>query len=184
MDDGYVWYVAYGSNLSRRRLQRYLDRCAPVAPPLDAVATDVPHRLFFAHESRFWAGGGTAFVDPARDPAAATLAAGWLLRTDQFLGVLAGENARRSIDVDPASLPRPGESLQVDPARYGLVVGCESPDGRPAYTITTPEVPLPPPTVPVAAYVDTIVEGLVELHGLTRADASAYLAGLGARAAT
>lgn len=179
MDDGLVWYLAYGSNLSRERLRRYLDGCPPVEDPVDAVATTLSHRLFFAHESRVWT-GGTAFVDPTHDDDAGTLATAWLLRVDQFLGIVAGENGRTGVHVDPADLPPAGAWLQVDDRRYGLVLGCHSPDARRAYTVTTPETPLPAAARPVAAYADTIVAGLVELHGLSVSRARSYLEGRGA----
>lgn len=181
MAEDTLWYVAYGSNLSPVRLQRYLARCAPVGEPLDRCPTTLPHRLFFAHESRLWT-GGTAFIDPRRDPDAGTLAMAWLLRRDQFLGVLARENGCEELAevVDHDDL-EPGETVLVDRGRYGLVVGCDSPDDRPALTFTTSEEPRPAPTQPAAAYVDTIVSGLVTGHGLTEVDARAYVA---ARAST
>lgn len=176
MDPELLWYVAYGSNLSLARLQRYLSRCSPLGDPLDRRPVRLPHRLFFAHESRLWT-GGSAFVDPEPDPSAGTLATAWLLRFDQFLGVLAGENAceRVAEAVEPRAIA-PAETVRVDAGRYGLVVGCESPDARPALTFTTSEQPLPEPTVPSRRYVDTIVSGLVDGHGLTEGEARDYLA--------
>lgn len=176
MDVDTIWYVAYGSNLSSARLRRYLDRCSPVGAPLDHRPTLLPHRLFFAHESSLWT-GGSAFVDPHRDESAVTLSTAWLLRRDQFLGVLARENGCERLAGELApSLLSPGETVRVDRGRYGLVVGCDSPDHRPALTFTTSEQPLPPPTRPSRAYVDTIVSGLVEGHGLTEPEARSYLA--------
>lgn len=175
MDDGHVWYVAYGSNLSLVRLRRYLARAACTDDPGDAVAMTLPHRLFFAHESRVW-GGGTAFLDPRDDPEAGTLCTAWLLRTDQFLTVLAGENGRSTIEAGLRAWPAPGEAEVVAAGRYGLVLGCSSPDARPALTVTTSASPLPRRNAPVAEYVDTIVTGLVEGHGLDPDAARAYLA--------
>lgn len=170
-----IWYVAYGSNLSRARLQRYLDAAPVVAEPLADVPVHLDHRLFFAHESRRWT-GGSAFLDP-QPGSGSTLARAWLLRRGQFAAVLAQENARRSLDVpEPVWSLEPGRTLAVDDRRYGLALACDSPDERPALTFTTPEVPLPPRTTPAAAYVDTIVEGLVDAHDLDEEDARAYVA--------
>lgn len=171
-----LWYVAYGSNLSPTRLQRYLVRCTPVGEPLDRRPVVLPHRLFFAHESRVWT-GGTAFIEACRDADAGTLAMAWLLRRDQFLGVLARENGCEELAevVDHDDLG-PGETVRVDRGRYGLVVGCDSPDHRQALTFTTSESSPPAPTRPAPAYVDTIVSGLMAGHGLTEAAARAYLA--------
>lgn len=174
MAEDTLWYVAYGSNLSPVRLRRYLVRCAPVGEPLDRRPVVLPHRLFFAHESRVWT-GGTAFVEPRRDPDARTLAMAWLLRRDQFLGVLARENGCEELPLADHGVLGPGESVLADRGRYGLVLGCDSPDHRPALTFTTSEQPRPAPTSPAPAYVDTIVSGLMAGHGLTDVAARAYV---------
>ncbi len=175
-ESGELWYVAYGSNLSARRLQRYLDHAPVSMPPTDARTTTLPHRLFFAHDSSIWT-GGTAFVDPVIDDREATLATAWLVRTDQFLSIAAQESGRAVIDLVVDDLPgEPGEVLRFPQLRYGAVLACASPDERPAYTVTTPADPLPAPTTPHASYLDTIVEGLVLEHGLRESDARAYLA--------
>ena len=57
-----VWYVAYGSNLSRARLQEYLDRGPDPSPPRDDRPLTIGHPLFFAGRSKVWT-GGRAYVD-------------------------------------------------------------------------------------------------------------------------
>lgn len=176
--DGRVWYVAYGSNVSTARFQRYLDDCPDPTPPARSVARVLPHRLFFAYSSGRWQGGGTAFVDPI-DTGAETLVVAHLVTEEQFLHVLAAENVA---DVDvlvDVELPGPNEKRSALPSRYGLVLGVESTDERSAYTFTTSADPLPPPSRPSASYVDTIVSGLREHHGLGEADARRYLAAYG-----
>lgn len=169
-----VWYVAYGSNLFRPRLQRYLDRVAGGDGPLDVRPTTLEHRLFFAHESGSWT-GGSAFVDPAPG-GPTTRARAWLLTTEQFAGVLAQENGRRHLGLDRTVFELPvGGRRQVDERRYGLVLGCPSPDARPALTFTTPASPLPEPNPPSERYVATIVAGLVDGHGLNQTAARAYV---------
>lgn len=175
-----VWYVAYGSNLDRSRLQRYLDRSPDPTPPTDRRPLELPHRLFFAHESRVWT-GGSAFVDPTHDPAAATLATAWLVTRTQFRWILAHENGRLEPHADDVRVESggglgAGERHAIDDRRYGLVLGCASPDHRPALTFTTPADPLPAPNTPSVRYVDTIVAGLVDGHGLDPTSARAYLA--------
>lgn len=173
--DDTVWYVAYGSNLSRARLQRYLDALPGRPEPLEDRAVTVPHRLFFARETRTWGGGGCAFLDPTVTDGA-TLARAWRMTREHFAGVLAQENGGRALVVDDGVFALgPGERAVVASGWYGLVVGCASPDHRPALTFTTPADPLPPENAPGPRYVDTIVEGLVDAHGLTEEDARAYL---------
>lgn len=175
MVDRRVWYVAYGSNLSEARFQRYLDRCVDPSRPADARPLVLPHELYFAHESSVWT-GGTAFVDPV-DGDAATRTVAWLIGEDQFLHVLASENGRSVGDVVTTDLPSdPGQAVTVLPGRYGLVLAVESPDQRRAFTFTNGEVPRPRPTRPGPDYVATIVAGLMDHHALTEAEARAYLA--------
>ncbi len=165
--------MAYGSNQSAGRLQRYLDRSPSPAPPVRSLAVSLPHRLFFAHESRVWT-GGTAFVDPVRGPHRTPCRA-WLLRRDQFDSLVAQENHLPSVDLPPALDLAAGETRVVADRRYGLLLGCDPIEGHPALTFTTPEQPLPPATRPAPAYVATIVEGLVDGHGLSEAAARALL---------
>ena len=134
----------------------------------------VPHRLYFAGWSTTW-GGAPAFVDPAVDATAGTLGAAWLLHRHQFEGLVAGENGgvppTSGWDRPPLA---PGETALVADGRYGLLVGCTSPDDRPALTVTAPVVP-GLFGEPGAGYVDTIVTGLCEVHGIDEAAARAYV---------
>ncbi len=174
--DDTVWYVAYGSNLSMARLQRYLDALPGKHPALEDRPATLPHRLFFARETQVWGGGGCAFVDPEPSDTV-TLARAWRMTRAQFVGVLTQENGGRELVVDDAVLGLgSGESAVVGPGWYGLVLGCPSPDHRPALTFTTPDTPLPVRNPPGEAYVATIVAGLVDTHGLTEDQARAYVA--------
>lgn len=175
-----VWYVAYGSNLSRRRLQRYLEQCPPVESPSADVAVTLPYRLHFTRWSRQW-GGAAAFIDPRTDDPGCTLARAWRLRRDQFESLLGQENAGDPIPlIEDDLLLGPGAGREVSTGWYGLLLGCPPIDGRPALTFTTTEHPLPTATVPSDSYVDTIVEGLCDAHGLSSTDARSYLASRGA----
>lgn len=175
-----LWYVAYGSNLSRARIQRYLDQCPPVAAPLADRPATLPHRLHFTRWSRQW-GGAAAFVDPRTDEPGTTLARAWLLTRPQFESLLGQENAGDPIPLtDDDLLLGPGSGREVSAGWYGLLVGCPPIDGRPALTFTTTEHPLQTATVPSASYVATIVEGLCDAHGLSETDAREYLAVRGA----
>ena len=114
---------------------------------------------------------------PSPHEGAGTLATAWLVPFSQFLGIWAAENGARALDLelDLGELV-PGAARLAHPSgRYGLVLGCPSPDDRPALTFTTPDRPLPDPTPPSDDYVATIVAGLVEGHGLTEPEARAYL---------
>ncbi len=71
---GLIWYVAYGSNLSRARFGCYLTGGTPVgarranpgardpSPPRADTALTLPGQVYFADTSAMW-GGGVAFYD-------------------------------------------------------------------------------------------------------------------------
>jgi hypothetical protein len=73
-----IWYLGYGSNLSRDRFACYVvggtppgasrtyDGCRDRTLPRSVVPLRVPGRLTFAGESTVW-GGGMAFLDPDGD---------------------------------------------------------------------------------------------------------------------
>ena len=70
-----VWYVSYGSNLNRARFLTYLQGgrvagndlvykgCSDTSPPVDDVALELPHSLYFAGWSdRVWGGTSAGFI--------------------------------------------------------------------------------------------------------------------------
>lgn len=135
----------------------------------------LPNRLLFAGESRWWGGGGVAFVDP--EPGmATTLARAYLITVEQFQDVLAQESGRRvGSEVDLGAVASGGSTV-LGGGNYDRVVHVG--EARwPMLTFTTPrpldKLALNPPG---PAYRDTIVRGVVEAHGLTHADAERYVA--------
>lgn len=61
------------------------------------------------------------------------------------------------------------------PGRYETLHLVGELDDLPVLTFTAPSDLILPPNPPVPAYVDTIVRGLRECHGLTEEQARAYL---------
>ena len=71
----HIWYVAYGSNLSRERFCCYLHGgrpdgnyraypgCRDTSDPLDSFGLMIPGGLYFAGRSSGWR-AGMAFYDP------------------------------------------------------------------------------------------------------------------------
>lgn len=148
-----VWYVAYGSNLSRERLLRYLDR-----PPQDDRPFTIGHPLWFGGESVVWT-GGRAYVDHEPEPGRRTLARAWLLDLGQWEALHAQENG-------PAG------------DRYPVLLELGEHEGVPVRTFTGPaRLDLAACTRPAPAYLRTIATGLHEAHGLDPAEVAAYLRG-------
>ena len=121
----YVWYASFGSNILLERFECYLrggridgmvrdmpGSRDPTPPLASTFWVDVPHRLFFAHSSPTWAGGGVAFmdVDTLVDPTMATAFRLYRVTLEQFNDVLAQENGMtpgdpgcRELTVDDAN---------------------------------------------------------------------------------
>ena len=59
----YVWYAAYGSNLSADRFQEYIGKCFDTSWPIREMAYTIPHPIYFANASGRWHGKGVAFLD-------------------------------------------------------------------------------------------------------------------------
>ena len=104
----HLWYVSYGSNMSRRRLGCYIAGGTPpgsmrtyagardrTLPTADHAVT-LPGSLYFAGESRTW-GGGVAFYD--HDSPGETAGRAYLLTIGQFVDV-ANQEMHRPADPD------------------------------------------------------------------------------------
>ena len=165
-----VWYVAYGSNLCRERMGRYLDR-----PPHADRPVRIAHDLYFAGESRVWT-GGIAFLDHPRRWRAGTLGRAWLLDGEQFDALLAAESGRAHAAVEAGGLRR-GRRRSVGPGKYDTLLGLGRRRGVPVLTFTGPAPRTAVATNrPAEAYLATIADGLAEAHGLSRPQAATYLA--------
>lgn len=184
MRDGgpYVWYAAYGTNLSPVRLACYLsggrppgalrhyDGCRDPSPPRDHRPVELRGRLSFAGESGVW-GGGMAFFTPGAD--GVVHARAYLLRLEQ-LGDVVAQEARRPagsdlVLADDRSPIRHGLSRV-----YDVLVDVGDLEGHRMLTLTGTTVP--PANAPSAPYVRTMLEGLADGFGLDADERVAYLA--------
>lgn len=171
----FVWYVAYGSNLSADRFHRYLERCRDVTPPWRWAPVEVPHRLLFARQSSRWGGGGVAFLDPLPTVGATTLGRAWLLTREQFADVLAQECGLPIASVEVPDLGAGFVIAQPD-HWYGCVVPLGRHQGWPLVTFTDEGAVALVPGRPGPAYRAVVALGLSETHGLTADEAEAYIA--------
>ena len=170
----FAWYVAYGSNLSSSRFGRYLARCRDPSPPWRWAPVEVPHRLVFARTSATWGGGGVAFLDPSPTPGAATLGRAWLVTREQFADVLAQECG---LPVGSVEVPVLDGCVVAYPDHwYGCVVPLGWREGWPMVTFTDEGAAALERSPPGDAYRAVVAEGLAETHGITAAEAEAYIA--------
>lgn len=185
-----VWYVSYGSNLSKTRFMAYLeggtiagndvvyDGCTDTTPPVDDVALEVPHSLYFAGWSRrVWGGTSAAFITLESRPPSA-LARAYLITRGQFVEVVRQENANLTgVDDFDAKVERArqrGHTRMLATGSYCELVHCGERDGHPMLTFTASRnrTDLAPPS---AAYLQVIGHGLQECHGLSKTEVVDYL---------
>ena len=179
--DAYVWYAAFGSNLSVPRMTAYLaggrptgarrhyDGCRDPSPPVDTRVITLEGRLSFGGESRVW-GGGMAFFTPGEG---LVHARAYLVRVQQ-LGDLVAQESRHPVGVDLV-LAQSGPTLHGLSKVYDVLLDLGLLEGHRLLTLTSSEPhPAAPPS---AAYLRTMLDGLGDGFGL---DASARVAYLGA----
>ena len=185
-----LWYVSYGSNMSRRRLGSYIEGGRPpgsavtyvgardTTMPLADMAVTLPGSLYFAGESRTW-GGGVAFYD--HDSPGATAARAYRVTVSQFVDIAAQEMHR---------IPDPGDPLetvllnglegarhQAGPGVYETLIEVGRHDGLPMLTFTAPHgLAAVPHTPPRPAYLAMLAEGLREAHGWDQEQIDEYFA--------
>ncbi len=179
-----VWYAAYGTNLSRRRLTCYLEGGTPPgaalatpgardpSPPLDVRPVELSGSVYFAWESPTW-GGGVAFYDPAASGTSAGSA--YLLTRGQFADVAAQEMHRApSDDLDLDSLLATGTHT-FGPGHYETMHLVGVIDEHPVVTFTASWSEQVPYNPPAGAYLATMGQGLVESHGWDAEQVTSYL---------
>lgn len=185
-----VWYVSYGSNMSKERLAAYVRGGRPEGArttyvgardrtlPLDDAAVDLPGRLYFAGESPTWT-GGVAFYD--HDEPGPTAARAYLITAAQFADIAAQEMHRLPQPDDPI------EQIVVDglehgrheagPGHYETLIEVGRRDGLPMLTFTAPHgYDAVPHTRPSQAYLATLARGLWESRGWGDTEIAAYFA--------
>lgn len=171
-----VWYAAYGSNMSSRRLRYYLaggrppgnSRRYPGARdgrgPAHSRPLRIPGGVYFAGHSRAW-GGGLALYDPQLPGAAAVHA--HLITTQQFSDIAAQEMARTpGRDLDLTEVLGTGRA-QLGPGRYETLLRAGPDlDGIPVLTFTAPwQAHQTPWRSPAPHYLALVARGLREAYG-------------------
>jgi hypothetical protein len=196
--DAVVWYAAYGSNMRRERLRRYVEGgaggaqggarsypgCADRRMPVRDTAVELPGTLYFATHSPVW-GGGRAFYDP--DAPGTVWGRAYLVTAGQLRDIAAQEMYARPREYPgPGPGPDPGPDfgaavaagrLRLGPGRYETVVCPGRLDGVPLLTFTAPwGVDGVEHTAPSPPYLTQIALGLREAGRLTGPEIAHYLA--------
>ena len=182
-----IWYVAYGSNLSRDRFSYYLrggrpdgserdfPGCRDCSDPSDSFGLLISGGVYFAGRSSGWR-AGMAFYDPRAQGQAAARA--YLITTEQFVDVLAQETRRSpgmSLDLAPSFR---GDRYSTGVGGYSILVRVGERRGVPLLTFTRDRDTAPMLAAPSAAYLAAMATGLREAHGWSEVQINRYLSAL------
>ena len=183
----HIWYVAYGSNLSRERFCTYLQGgqpngsernypgCRDTSDAVDSFGLLITGGVYFAGQSSGW-GAGMAFYDSEATGEVAARA--YLITTEQFVDVLAQETRRppgMTLDLEPFFQ---GDSHSDGVGGYPLLVRVGERRELPLVTFTRPRSTASPLAAPSAPYLAAMAIGLREAHGWSEVQIDRYLSAL------
>lgn len=171
----HVAYAAYGSNLSRPRLFRYLAELGTPEGDVTCLGWQrLAHRLWFGGTSVLW-GGGVALVDPEPAPDHWAWTRRHRMPVEAFLAVLSAEAGGAEVGPDLLDAVAPGGAVGfASNGKYDLLRRVD--DGRDdlaTYTFTSAGGLEPNPPTP--AYVAVIRGALEDDLGLTPTESAVYL---------
>lgn len=182
----YVWYASYGSNLNEERFLCYVKGGQPVGSqdtepgcrdhtlPVDNKPILIPYPLYFSGDSQRW-GGGAAFVGHQQEENNPTLGRMYLITSEQFIDVVSQENQGLEVDVDLNEVQALG-SKQVFDSRYGTIICLGTETEVPIFTFTANDDQKDMEwSAPSAAYLGTIITGLIDTYSHTNEQLVQYL---------
>ena len=193
-EHGEVWYVSYGSNMSRTRLTAYLSGGVPPggsrhnpgardgSPPRHDLPVDLPGTVYFAGDSTQWGGGGVAFYD--HDAPGPSVGRAYLVTAAQFADIAAQEMYRIPRDGDPLEAlvlgGLEGGRHRAGPGLYETLVEVGRLDGAPMLLFTAPHgLDAVEQTRPSPAYVAMLADGLRETRRWDEEQVAAYVSRTG-----
>jgi len=153
VNQSYVWYVGYGSNLCKERFLCYIcggkfkwggketKRCKDKTLPKANKPLQIPHSLYFGKNSTSWRNGGVAFISPEHEPDKNNWTMGrmWEITCEQYEHV----------------------KVQEGKSWYNQEIYLGEDDGVPIHTITNKKI-VTSYNKPSEEYIKTIALGLKE----------------------
>jgi hypothetical protein len=189
--EGDVWYVSYGSNMSEARLAAYIEGGVPpggnranpgardASPPRRSLPVDLPGAVYFAGDSPQWK-GGVAFYDHDAE-GGPTAARAFLITAHQFADIAAQEMYRVPQEGDPLVEVVidgiDGGRHHVGPGHYETLIEVGRHEGVPMLLFTAPHgLDHVEHTSPSPAYLSMLADGLRESRRWDDADLDSYFA--------
>ena len=183
----HIWYVAYGSNLSRERFCYYLrggrpdgierdyPGCRNASDELDSFGLMITGSVYFAGHSSAWR-AGMAYYDASATGEVAARA--YLITTEQFVDVLAQETRRSpglTLDLGPVFR---GERHCSGVGGYPVLVRVGERDGLPLVAFTRDRRTALASVAPSESYLAAMAMGLREAHRWSEVQIDRYLSAI------
>ncbi|WP_180960135.1 hypothetical protein [Neobacillus cucumis] len=175
MNESFVWYASYGSNINTDRFLCYIKGgkpegsskvetgCKDPSLPIDSLTFILKYPLYFAKEAAKWESQGVAFIGLNEEPGCVTYSKKYLITAEQFIDVVRQENNGIEINFDLNEVIKYGTKVFRPNAWYGNIVYLGEEKGYPIFTFTAPwdmnEIEWKKPSHP---YLKTIIKGLKE----------------------
>ncbi|WP_420491517.1 hypothetical protein [Neobacillus drentensis] len=175
MNENYVWYASYGSNLHIDRFLCYIiggkpegsskieTGCKNPSLPVASSTFTMNYPLYFAKEADKWESQGVAFIGLTEDPSCVTYSKKYLISLDQFMDVMSQENNGIDFQVDLNLVINTGSNVYRRNAWYGNILYLGEEKGFPIFTFTASwDVYDVEWKKPSHAYLSTLINGLKE----------------------
>ena len=173
-----VWYLSYGSNLSRERFLCYIkgtqykdnarceQGCRDNRLPMDDRTIIIQNELFFSFKIPQWQNMGVAFIRKQKSNTARTFCRMYLLTQEQFEDVVKQENdvdVNQNIEIDYDRLNEVGHISLFEDSYYGSLLKIDEVDSLPVYTFTLNHEPVEY-MQPSREYLRSIINGIKNSH--------------------
>lgn len=179
MEDAYIWYACYGSNIRKARFLCYIqggtpvgaiksfEGCRDTTEPVDSRPFVLNRELYFAKESVTWNGGGIGFLKPEADSKFKTYGRIYKISIGQFKDLLKQElRVKENIPVDLYQLRCDGFFNCLPEGRYGHLIHLGEIEDLPVISFSSERFLRDEINPPAEAYLSTIIRGLREIHHL------------------
>lgn len=183
----YVWYLSYGSNLSKRRFLTYILGGKPEGSskyepgskdktlPLKEKNTIINYELYFSEHSKKWDNLGVGFIGTEKNPEFKTYAKMYLITKEQFEDIVKQENSiNKEININ---YPEENQISLISEGWYSAILCTGIYDNHYIYTFTSPEKPQYY-VKPSEKYLKTIATGIIENTGTNAENLTDYFINL------
>lgn len=186
MEKEFVWYMSYGSNLSRERFMCYIKGgipkgsttaergCSDHSAPIRDEFVEIPYPLYFAGHSGRW-DAAPAFIGLEPVANEKTFGRMYLITKGQFMDVAAQENGLDELYIDLDKV-KEQKKLCVRGRMYEMMLHVGQKDGYEIFSFTSKkdiqEVQFSKPSI---AYLAMILNGILTNPSFTKEKAIKYL---------